>query len=119
MNEKEKKEMMEVLEKEDKLTVKDLSVLKKHKAKVSLPLYVGSELYFLYTLAVIFSRLVMRIQLPVDVLWVAEAVYIILAVMIPFCVKHPDPVMQEESRMMTLMLYSCSLAIIALVLFIK
>lgn len=117
MNEKEKRELMETLEKEDKLTTKDLSVLKKHKAKVSLPLYIGSELYFLYTLAVVFSRFVMRIQLPVDILWVAEAVYILLAVMLPFCVKHPDPVMQEESRMMTLLLYSCCLAIMALVLF--
>lgn len=89
---------------------------KQYKAKASLPLYITGGIFFLYMVAVFVARFVLHLSLPADALWIAEGLYVINAVIIPLCVSHPEPVFQEESRMLTLMAFSGCLAVIALTL---
>lgn len=83
------------------------------KARVSLPSRIGSKILFLYTLAVVALR-IFGVSLTAEILWAAEAMYIVLAAILPFSVKHSNAVLQEESKMMALLTYSCSLAVIAI-----
>ena len=91
----------------------DIATLKKHKAKVAIPLRIGGIIFAAYMIAIVIMRYMLQMQIPSDALWIAEAMYIIIALTIPFCVNH-DEVIQEESRMMTLLMFSGSLTIIAL-----
>lgn len=88
--------------------------IKQYKAKASLPLYITSGIFFLYMVAVLVARFVLHLSLPADVLWIAEGLYVINAMIVPLCVSHTEPVLQEESRMLTLMAFSGFLAVIAL-----
>lgn len=90
-----------------------MAELKKMKASVSLPSRIGSKILFFYTLAVVALR-VLGVSLTAEMLWAAEVIYIALAAILPFSVKHSNAVLQEESRMMALLAYSCSLAVIAI-----
>lgn len=90
--------------------------VKQYKAKASLPLYITGGIFFLYMVAVLVARFVLHLSLPADALWIAEGLYVINAVIIPLCVSHPEPVFQEESRMLTLLSFSGILAVIALTL---
>ena len=92
----------------------DIATLKKHKAKVAIPLRICGIIFAAYMIAIVIMRYMLQMQIPSDALWIAEAMYIIIAFTIPFCVKHHDEVIQEESRMMTLLMFSGSLTIIAL-----
>lgn len=92
----------------------DIATLKKHKAKAAIPLRIGGIIFVAYMIAIVIMRYMLQMQIPSDALWIAEAMYIIIALTIPFCVKHQDEVIQEESRMMTLLMFSGSLTIIAL-----
>ena len=92
----------------------DIATLKKHKAKTAIPLRIGGIIFAAYMIAIVIMRYMLQMQIPSDALWIAEAMYIIIALTIPFCVKHQDEVIQEESRMMTLLMFSGSLTIIAL-----
>lgn len=94
----------------------DIATLKKHKAKAALPLRIGAIIFAAYMAAIVIMRYMLQMQIPSDALWIAEVMYIVIALIIPFCVKHPDEVIQEESRMMTLLMFSGSLAVIALMI---
>ena len=92
----------------------DIATLRKHKAKIAIPLRIGGIIFIAYMIAIVIMRYMLQMQIPSDVLWIAEVMYIAIALIIPFCVKHQDEVIQEESRMMTLLMFSGSLAVIAL-----
>lgn len=92
----------------------DIATLRKHKAKAAIPLRIGGIIFIAYMTAIVIMRYMLQMQIPSDALWIAEVMYIAIALIIPFCVKHQDEVIQEESRMMTLLMFSGSLTIIAL-----
>lgn len=92
----------------------DIATLRKHKARAAIPLRIGGIIFAAYMIAIVIMRYMLQMQIPSDALWIAEVMYIAIALIIPFCVKHQDEVIQEESRMMTLLMFSGSLTIIAL-----